>query len=528
MAVPAATNAGKNSNRPAGHSTHRWTVLGACFAINFLSSALFRNAALFYPSIMDTFLVSREKAALPLFVYGGCFHLGGTGQGIIFNCSVIGLGDQFDSWRGLALGVVMTGAPAASFIFPSLFHYTLGEYGLRGTLLLTGAFMINIPLVGILLCQREPPKHGQTCSQEAAWSASKPTLHALSKPRKKEEENFTSSSSTSKMVTVEAHEKNIHGRSPISSKRTLSSCPLDATLTENSLILKSMPRSASIARVPPNMCQIAENATASIIHTRAKTLCTMAPGELQELLKLSIPVLLESKDIKNVLGEFKKEPHSISVSQRCSSRWSALAKSARAVISTPRFYVIAYGFWAYCFFLDTYLTVIVDYSKDSGVTEADAVHVLSFFSVTDALCRLLIPCLTDWKLISTSLLLALSCLLASLLAAGLPFLTEKVGFWTVALTLGLPCGYINVGIAESLSSVAGEENLPMALGFMSAAAAVGSFTTPCLIGAFRDTWGSYNDLFFVMASALIVGFALFAGLLAWDIFKRKTFVVSRQ
>ncbi|KAK8770342.1 hypothetical protein V5799_013193 [Amblyomma americanum] len=49
-----------------------------------------------------------------------------------------------------------------------------------------------------------------------------------------------------------------------------------------------------------------------------------------------------------------------------------------------------------------------------------------------------------------------------------------------------------------------------------------------MTGAFRDTLGSYNDLFFVMASALIVGFALFAGLLAWDIFKRKTFVVSRQ
>nr|XP_037274960.1 uncharacterized protein LOC119167556 isoform X2 [Rhipicephalus microplus] len=55
---------------------NKWVVLGACFTINFISSAFFRNAALFYPSIMGTFLVTRERAALPLFVYGGCFHLG--------------------------------------------------------------------------------------------------------------------------------------------------------------------------------------------------------------------------------------------------------------------------------------------------------------------------------------------------------------------------------------------------------------------------------------------------------------------
>ncbi|KAH7960951.1 hypothetical protein HPB49_025280 [Dermacentor silvarum] len=146
--------------------------------------------------------------------------------------------------------------------------------------------------------------------------------------------------------------------------------------------------------------------------------------------------------------------------------------------------MIAYSFWAYCFFLDTFLTVVVDYSADSGVAQDDAVHILTFFSATDALCRLVIPLLTDCKLLSTPVLLACSYLLASILAGTLAFLTEKIGFWIVALALGLPCGYINVGLSESLSTVAGEENLPMALGFMSAAAAVGSFTTPSLIGKY--------------------------------------------
>ncbi|KAH7959690.1 hypothetical protein HPB49_013103 [Dermacentor silvarum] len=69
-----------NSNAP-DHATavrHKGITLAACFAINFLSSAFYRNAAFFYPSIMETFLVTREQASLPLFVYGGFYHLGGT------------------------------------------------------------------------------------------------------------------------------------------------------------------------------------------------------------------------------------------------------------------------------------------------------------------------------------------------------------------------------------------------------------------------------------------------------------------
>ncbi|KAH6931746.1 hypothetical protein HPB50_000233 [Hyalomma asiaticum] len=339
-----------NARDASKTSRNKWVVLGACFAVNFISSALFRNAALFYPSIMDTFLVTRERAALPLFVYGGCFHLGallggtviqvltvwaaavagglllsatfiassfangtafltavlgvlgGTGQGIIFNCSVVGLADYFSSRRGLALGVVMTGAPAASFIFPPIFDHALELYGLR---------------------------------------------------------------------------------------------------------------------------------------------------------------------------------------------------------------------------------VIVDYSADSGVAQSDAVHILSFFSVTDALCRLVIPLLSDCKVLSTTVLLAGSYLLVSVLAGGLAFLKGKIGFWIVALALGLPCGYINVGLSESLSAIAGAENLPMAIGFMSAAAAVGSFTTPSLIGLFRDIYGSYDDLFFIMAGALMVAFGLFAVLLVISLTRSKKVTVSR-
>ncbi|XP_070388950.1 monocarboxylate transporter 9-like [Dermacentor albipictus] len=564
-----------NSPRSRMLGKNKWVVLGACFAINFISSALFRNAALFYPSIMDTFLVTRERAALPLFVYGGCFHLGallggtviqvltvwaaavaggmllsvtfiaasfangtafltvvlgvlgGTGQGIIFNCSVVGLTDYFSSQRGLALGVVMTGAPAASFIFPAIFNYALEEHGLRGTLLFTGACMLNIPAFALLLRDRRRTSAEETCWQwDATPNTKKSKLSSSSNCHSAQKQVSVTGTCRCVNSVSKSYVRDNSGRFAIlSSSQSFSGS--DRRPTETSSILKGIPNN-HVPFSTARCCSATGNLPLCTWPTRTNKINRISPAELHDLLLSSVPALFLGSKTKEIL------PIDLQQQQRPAagfpgprgSKWKALIESAAIVVTRSRFYVIAYSFWAYCFFLDTYLTVTVDYSADSGVAQDDALHVLTFFSVTDALCRLVIPLLTDCKLLSTPVLLACSYLLASILAGGLAFLTEKFGFWIVALALGLPCGYINVGLSESLSTVAGEENLPMALGFMSAAAAVGSFTTPSLIGLFRDICGSYDDLFFIMAGALMVSFVLYAGLLANDLVKSRKLTIS--
>ncbi|XP_049519353.1 uncharacterized protein LOC125943863 [Dermacentor silvarum] len=252
----------------------------------------------------------------------------------------------------------------------------------------------------------------------------------------------------------------------------------------------------------------------------------MKQAKLHGLL-YSIPALNHCSETMGVIQiELKQQWKTPKPSDRSVFKWNALIESVREVAATPRIYAIAYSFYAYSIVLDTFLIVNVDYAVDIGISEGDAVHVVVLFSVTDTLCRFLMPCLTDRKLLSTAALIAASSLVASLLACSFTFIRGKVGFWVVALALGLPMGYINVGISESASTVAGEDNQPMALGFMSTAAAVGSFTAPSLIGLFRDTWGSYDGLFFFMASTLVVESALFAGLSAIDFRKSKHFKIS--
>ncbi|XP_075535551.1 uncharacterized protein LOC142571158 [Dermacentor variabilis] len=531
---------------PAGsgpaHATvvrHRGVTLVVCFAINFLSSAFYRNAALFYPSIMDMFFATREQASLPLFVYGGFYHvgvllggtvielltvwaaavaggfllsvtflacyfangilfltlvlgvLGGIGQGIMFNCSIVGLGDNFPSWRGLAIGVVMSAAPASSIICPALFNYVMELHGLRGTLLLTGACLLNVPVFALLLRNSQPNEVEETPRQRVS------DLKSYLSPEQKSHHAYERSSlptaSESKIIVPRGCAR--HYSRPVTVLRQERSFGSPAARQREAFnVLKTTPNKDGL-RKEASSRSVADMQT-SKWPTSTNDVERMNQAKFQGL-SCSIPALDHCSETMGVIHvELKQQVQAQKPSNNSVFKYNALIKSVRKVAATPRIYAIAYSFYAYCLFLDTFLTVIVDYAVDSGISKGNAVHVVVFFSVTDTLCRFLMPCLTDRKLLSTTALLASSSFVASLLAGSLPFIKGKVGFWIVALALGLPCGYINVGISESASTVAGEVNQPMALGFMSTAAAVGSFTAPSLIGLFRDTWGSYDGLFF--------------------------------
>ncbi|CAN7995608.1 unnamed protein product, partial [Ixodes hexagonus] len=180
-----------------------WFMAVLCFIVSLLFMSLFRSASLIYTSTMTTFGVSRGEAALPICIFGGFMNLSGllagpmihsfgirtvailgglmmslgcivslfatgilflvfslgvitgTGQGVLFSCVIVCINEYFDRRRGIALGLNLAGATMASFIFPKILQFVLEEYGLRGTLLIAGALLLNIPALGMLF--RPPP-----------------------------------------------------------------------------------------------------------------------------------------------------------------------------------------------------------------------------------------------------------------------------------------------------------------------------------------------------------------------------------
>ncbi|KAK8767562.1 hypothetical protein V5799_005657 [Amblyomma americanum] len=104
---------------------------------------------------MDTFRASRGDASVPASVYAGFYCFSGTGHGIANSCCIVAVTRYFDKFRGIALGLNLAGPPMTSLVIPKLLEWLLAEYGLRGTFLLVGACLANVPVLGILL--HKPP-----------------------------------------------------------------------------------------------------------------------------------------------------------------------------------------------------------------------------------------------------------------------------------------------------------------------------------------------------------------------------------
>lgn len=201
---PPKTSQGLRSS-PAGgpDGAYSWFIAALCFLVSLLFSAFFRCGAIFFTYIMAEFGTTRAQASIPLSVYNGfvnlsglvagplihrfgtrsCAVLGGvfislglmasafatgigylvgsigvvtgSGHGLLLTCVIVAVNEYFDKKRGTALGINMTGATAATLVFPMIWDYCLDEYGLRASLGLVGVLLLNIPIISVLF--RKPP-----------------------------------------------------------------------------------------------------------------------------------------------------------------------------------------------------------------------------------------------------------------------------------------------------------------------------------------------------------------------------------
>ncbi|XP_049520578.1 uncharacterized protein LOC119444497 [Dermacentor silvarum] len=622
-----------------------WFIAALCFLLNLLFSSLFRCGGLFFTSIMSTYEATRGYASLPLSMYSGFTNLSGlvagplihwfgvrvaavlggllmatgcmisyfatgvpflvgslgvlagSGHGILFSCVIVAINEYFDKRRGVALGINLTGATAASFVFASIFDLLLAEYGLHRTLAITGALLLNISVLGFLF--RKPPWQESPIetSEAVEKCAQKFTVEQITCSVKNLHADDGRPSTVAARHTISFNRRGTHVTVPneeaiIQNRLTLNSQPeglpkenpmveggLHGTTAEDEINL-AWSRRGTLLSVAGSL--IDEEKTLS--SSRRGTVISLTQkgstiGEL-DLRKIALlqeaverlttvnapPAVCEENSAFLGSAETTEErsrvgselsfvgrydgasSHAVasrrstvtSLASRCQielpcktdqpiriliqeeqdrSSDSAL-NSAKEVLRLPRFYCHMLSYFSYVFFLDTFLAVAVDYAVDVGIDSASAVFVLTFFSVTDTVGRLLVPLLTDYKLVSPLTLMCLSYLAMAVIAHSMPYAQNLVPFWACMITLGLPVGYILVAVSESIAVEVGLRNLPIAYGFVAGLTAVGAFLRPVIIGFFRDSYGSYDGLFRTMGSMVLCSFLLTAGL--WVLDRRRT------
>lgn len=75
----------------------------------------------------------------------------GVGCGFTYLPAIASVAVYFDKRRSLAMGIATSGTGIGSFVMAPVYHWLILTYGWRGTLLITGAFQLNLCALGLLM-----------------------------------------------------------------------------------------------------------------------------------------------------------------------------------------------------------------------------------------------------------------------------------------------------------------------------------------------------------------------------------------
>ncbi|XP_077511364.1 monocarboxylate transporter 12-like isoform X2 [Amblyomma americanum] len=124
-------------------SVHSWLVAGACALASCFAMSVRRSSGLLFVAIQETFLTNKSDGSWPIMVMGAVMYLSAIGGGMVFIVAPTIINEHFDKRKGLAMGLNYTGVTMGLFVFPKLLEYLTKLYGLRGSLLIFGAVLMN-------------------------------------------------------------------------------------------------------------------------------------------------------------------------------------------------------------------------------------------------------------------------------------------------------------------------------------------------------------------------------------------------
>lgn len=129
-----------------------------------------------------------------------------------------------------------------------------------------------------------------------------------------------------------------------------------------------------------------------------------------------------------------------------------------------------------------YLTVIVDFAKDRGISEPDAVFLVSAFSVGDLFGAVCLGWLSDFKCLKRKYNVIICFAAMGGLLLALPSCQTHALFLTVSVFMGVFNGCVMTNIPVVMREYLGLERLAVAVGLGHFFVGVGQLLFPMLIG----------------------------------------------
>ncbi|CAN7939538.1 unnamed protein product, partial [Ixodes hexagonus] len=463
-------------------SARSWAVAVACCWINVFGFAIVRSAGVVYVGILETFCVTREQAAWPVNLASVCYMTAGplagflaryiaiwkltlsgcvigslavsacfwarsltflnASLGVIHGTSVgflvlfaVVINQHFRKYRAMASGISHAGFSIGAIVFSPLIQVLFGEYGLRGSLLLSGALMLN-STAGVFL-QRPPPVEG-----------SKPVgrRHQLVQNDK---------SKASKRENDSLPDSTVKCRRQETGKESAADIEADVNENQDDNIIPSATETL-----------LSNDVNETVRHTRkdGKSETSHQHSQESDFLKQQAEAPLDhaSSIIKN---------HD-----------QSSGTSVFSFVTFPRFYLIA-GSQALVFFImGTYITVVVDFSVDMGISRWHGVSLVSLYNVADMVARIGSGWVTDRGCLRKSTMMTLHFALWTLSLFVIPFCSAYYSQVLLSAVGGWCNGCVMILIVVFLVELVGIDNLGVTFGVCIFISGACGLLRPSLIG----------------------------------------------
>ncbi|CAN7985336.1 unnamed protein product [Ixodes hexagonus] len=198
------------------------------------------------------------------------------------------------------------------------------------------------------------------------------------------------------------------------------------------------------------------------------------------------------------------------------------------VLCCPMFYVVLTSYILFGYNFDVFMATIVDFATDRGSNVSDAVSLIPLFSITDTFGRLCLPVLADRGYLRRSTLAMMNYGLMGAILMILPRVESYIGLLIMCLCLGI---FIGCGVSTYpalMADYVDMQRLPISYGLVGTVAGPLFVLKPFFIGYFRDSVGSYDGMYMLLAGGLLALGLLWAAVVCFEKRSHKDWQVEHE
>ncbi|GIY21802.1 uncharacterized protein CEXT_84721 [Caerostris extrusa] len=525
----------KNASRTTSRS---WAIAAICSFINFLHLGVARQSGLLYLAAMARYDANRNQASLPFVLcytvrnisgplvgylgrkiglesvtvlgciiasvgmgacyfaeditmvtvlWGGVFGLGfGMGSVLI---PVI-LNQHFDKYLSNANGIAFGGECVAGFILPVLIKILLDSYGTSGLfLILSGLMLHSVPAAMLLKASATNP----------------------SRPAHKPETGHPSLGDTVLFSGVDGiYNKSFHLDDTVYwTPNSLPSASQDTSLTSE--MLKEMDKRRPVYNDKSNEISMVDNFSSNNYQKNEHEWKSINLNQEYNLEEISIPGLTkDSNSIRDSNMNHKTGSHILDSASKSNENnppiESSKASSSHSfrVFLDPAFILMLLTQSTFIFIGTMILTIIVDLSRDAGVSTDEEIYILMCLSISDMLGRFGLGWVTD-KGYMTNVTFSCFCYFSlGIILTALVFIKGFILIMVAAFFIGLFLGGLLIVCPGIVSDHIENDKITMALSSRFVLYAPISLTQSSLIGFFRGSKGSYNGILYMLTAVCLL------------------------